>query len=167
MQMELHPDKQVRQMKRLSDTRWACRYEAVDTTCCTYDSILACLEKIVDGDEKSKAIEANGILLQIRTYKFLFLLIVFWRILSCTKMLSDQLQCKDIDMSKAAELVTATMWQLYVNLEVTNIGGMKFLSIQMKLQIYMTLKLCHLSSKDVNEFYQSGWKAVLCLKQQE
>ena len=69
MQMELHPDKQVRQMKRLSDTRWACRYEAVDTTCCTYDSILACLEEIVDGDDKSKAIEANGIL-QIRTYKF-------------------------------------------------------------------------------------------------
>ena len=69
-------------------------------------------------------------------------------------------------MSKAAELVTATMATL-CELEVTNIGGMKFLSIQMKSQIYMTLKLCHLSSKDVNEFYQSGWKVVLCLKQQE
>ncbi len=108
-QCELHSDKPVHQMKRLSDTRWSCRYAAVDTVCCTYDSILACLESIVDGDDRSKAIEANGILLQIRTHKFLFLLVVFWRLLSCTKMLSDSLQGKDMDMSKAAELVSATI----------------------------------------------------------
>ncbi len=81
-QSELHPGKQVRQMQCLSDTRWACRYAAVDTVCSTYDSILACLEDIVDGNDQSKAIKANGILLQIHSYKFLFLLVAFWRILS-------------------------------------------------------------------------------------
>ena len=108
-QSQLYPDKQVRQMKRLSDTRWACRYAAVDTVCCTYDSMLVMLETIVDGDDKCKAVEANGILLQVHTFKFLFLLVVFTRILSCTKRLSDQLQCKDTDMAKAAELVSATI----------------------------------------------------------
>ena len=102
-QSQLHPDKQVRQMQRLSDTRWACSYAAVDTVCCTYDSILATLETIVDGDEKCKAVEANGMLLQARTFKFLFLLVVFTRTLSCTKRLSDT------DMAKAAELVSATI----------------------------------------------------------
>ena len=95
--------------KCLSDTRWACRYAAVDKVCCTYDSILATLETIVDGDDKCKAVEVNGILLQARTFKFLFLLVIFTCILSCTKRLSDQLQCKDTDMAKAAELVSATI----------------------------------------------------------
>ena len=36
-------------------------------------------------------------------------LIIFWRILSCTKGLSDHLQSTKIDMSKAADLVTTTL----------------------------------------------------------
>ena len=43
-QLQLHPDKPVRQIQHLSETRWACRYAAVDTICSTYDSILATLE---------------------------------------------------------------------------------------------------------------------------
>ena len=108
-QLELHPDKQTRQLQRLSDTRWACRHDAVDAVCSTYDSLLATLMDIVDGDDKAKAVEANGILLQIHSVKFILLLVMFLRILSCTRRLSDQLQLKDIDMSKAAELVSATM----------------------------------------------------------
>ena len=34
---------------------------------------------------------------------------MFWHILSCTKSLSDQLQSVNIDMAKAADLVTATI----------------------------------------------------------
>ena len=105
-QLHQHPDRQVHQMQRLSDTRWACRYAAVDTVCYTYDSILA---TIVSGDDKAKAVEASGIMHQIYSYQFLFLLILFSRILACTKRLSDQLQCADIDMSKAADLVSATI----------------------------------------------------------
>ena len=53
--------------------------------------------------------EANGIFFQIHTIKFIFLLVVFMRILSFTKRLSDQLLCKDIDMAKAVELVSGTV----------------------------------------------------------
>ena len=67
------------------------------------------LESIIEGDDKAKAVEANGFFLQIHTIKLIFLLVVFMRILSCTKRLSDQLQCKDIDMAKAVELVFGTM----------------------------------------------------------
>ena len=73
------------------------------------DSILATLESIIEGDDKAKAMEANGIFFQIHTIKFIFLLVVFMRILSYTKRLSDQLQCKDIDMAKAVELVSGTV----------------------------------------------------------
>ena len=50
-QSELHPTKQVWQLQRLSDTRWACRYMAVDAVCSRFDSILATLEIIKDGDD--------------------------------------------------------------------------------------------------------------------
>ena len=63
----------------------------------------------MDGDDKMKATEASGIFLQIHNFKFLMKLIIFWRILSCTKGLSDHLQSTKIDMSKAANLVSATL----------------------------------------------------------
>lgn len=108
-QSKLHPTKQVRQLQRLSDTRWACRYLAVDAVCSTFDSILATLEVIKDGDDRPKAVEAIGILTQVRCFRFLLLLIIFWRILSCTKSLSDQLQSTTIDMARAADLAEATI----------------------------------------------------------
>ena len=108
-QKQLHPFKQVRRLQKLSDTRWACRYMAVDAVCCTYDSLLATLEVITDWEDREKAVQANGILLQVRNFRFLLLLVIFDRILSFTKGLSDELQSKSIDMAKAADLVGATV----------------------------------------------------------
>ena len=62
----LHPSKPVHQLQRLSDTRWACRYFAVEAVCSTYDVILATPQVIADGEDRLKATEATGILFQIR-----------------------------------------------------------------------------------------------------
>ena len=104
----LHPGKPVHQLQRLSDTRWACRFNAVDAVCSTFDAILSSLQSIMDNNDKVKAVEASGIYTQIHSFKFLTTLVLFWRILLCTKGLSDQLQSTHINMAKAAELVTAT-----------------------------------------------------------
>ena len=75
-----------------------------DSNLSTFDSILATLEVIKDGDDRPKAVEAIGILTQVRCFRFLLqLLIIFWRILSCTKSLSA------IDMARAADLAEATI----------------------------------------------------------
>ena len=108
-QSELHSDKPQRPLQRLSDTRWSCRYLAVDAVYSTFGAVLATLEEIVDGEDRSRATEAIGILIQVQTYKFLLSLIMFWRILSYTKSLSDQLQSRQIDLAKAADLVLATV----------------------------------------------------------
>ena len=93
---------------RLSDTRWACRYTAVNALCRTYDCVLATLEEIGDGDDRTKAIEAKGLYCQVATFSFILLLIVFDKILSCTKSLSDQLQSTTVDLTQAADLVVGT-----------------------------------------------------------
>ena len=81
-----------------------------DSNLSTFDSILATLEVIKDGDDRPKAVEAIGILTQVRCFRFLLqLLIIFWRILSCTKSLSDQLKSTTIDMARAADLAEATI----------------------------------------------------------
>ena len=59
---QLHPDKQHRQLQKLSDTRWVCRHNAVSAVCYTYD-VLATLFECVSTFDGSKAAEARGLLL--------------------------------------------------------------------------------------------------------
>ena len=99
-QHHLYPNKPPRQLQKLSDTCWACRFLAVDAVCSTFRAILATLQKVV---------EAKGILLQVHCFKFLTTLVTFSRLLFPTKQLSDQLQSSQTDMAKAAELVEGTM----------------------------------------------------------
>ena len=103
-QTELYPTKQIRQLQQLSDTRWACRYFAVDAVCCTYDAIIPTLEDISNSDNRGKAVEARGILCQVKSFKFLLLLVIFSQILSFTKSLSDQLQSVTNHMARSADL---------------------------------------------------------------
>ncbi len=75
-QEEFHPGKQIRCLQKLSDTRWACRQSAVNAICYCYDSAVATLEKNCDGSDRPKAVEARGLLLQIKNFRFLVLLII-------------------------------------------------------------------------------------------
>ena len=108
-QKELHPGKQTKELKRLSDTRWACRSLTLEVIASSYDSIIATLEEIAEDTDKSKAVQAVGHLDQIRTFKFLGSLIIFQRVMSLTKCLSDQLQSKTVDLAFAAGLVSSTV----------------------------------------------------------
>ena len=64
-----HPDKQPRELQRLLDTRWACRYTSLDSICNTFNCILSTLEIIGEGDDKSKAIEAVGFYHHIHSFQ--------------------------------------------------------------------------------------------------
>ena len=78
-QKELHPDKQTRELQRLSDTRWACRYSTVNSICHTLDAILATLEDIAEDSDGTKATQATGLLLQVKSFKFLLCLTKYFQ----------------------------------------------------------------------------------------
>ncbi len=63
----------------------------------------------MNGSDGAKAAEARGLLLQVKPFKFILCLVLFDRILSCTKSLSDALQCTQLDLARAADLVPATI----------------------------------------------------------
>lgn len=108
-QKELNPGKPTKELKRLSDTRWACRSLTLDVIASRYTSIIATLDCVAEDSDRSKAVEAIGLLHQVSSFKFLSSLIIFQRIMSITKSLSDQLQSQTIDMSNAASLVLSTI----------------------------------------------------------
>jgi len=62
-QRELDPNSRIRQLQRLSERRWTCRYFAVDAVYSTYKAVLSTLQIIAEKENRAKAVEPEGILL--------------------------------------------------------------------------------------------------------
>ena len=107
-QKNLHPDRQIRQLQRLVDTRWACSYNAINALCYTFDAVVSTLE-CIGREYDDRAVEAKGLLHQINCFKFLILLIMFDRVFSSVHSLSQHLQNRKINLQKAVDLVSATI----------------------------------------------------------
>ncbi|KAF3841446.1 hypothetical protein F7725_007308 [Dissostichus mawsoni] len=93
-----------RELQRLSDTRWACRYIACRNLMDRLTAVIRVLEEISDEPNPTRAVEARGLLCQI-DIKFIALLTVFRKVLGDTKLLSDMLQSSKIDLCKAIDLI--------------------------------------------------------------
>ena len=104
-------DKSIRVMEipSLSDTRWVCRYAAVQLFLNRYECLILALESIVDeSTDRSEAAEAVGLLAQLQEFSFIFFLQAFDCVLGLTKPLSDTLQTKQLDLATAIDLVDST-----------------------------------------------------------
>ena len=104
IQKEMFPNQAARELQRLSDTRWACRYYA----CRNIQNRLSCVVRLLtilqDDDNSDRAVDARGLLAQING-SFILLLEIFYTILGETKTLSDQLQATSLDLAAAVDLI--------------------------------------------------------------
>ena len=103
-QKELKPGIAPQELKRLCDTRWSCRHYAIRAIKNTLASVIATLENITHGSDRNKAVEVQGLLLQIRKFSFFLCLLIFDSIFAITTKLSDFLQSSSIDLAAAAQL---------------------------------------------------------------
>ena len=108
-QLELHPKQQTRELQKLCETRWACKFNSLDAVCRTFDSIILTLESISDDGDKAKAVEAAGLYHHVHSFSFISCLIILHKIMGITKSLSDQLQSKKIDLAAASDLIISTI----------------------------------------------------------
>ena len=109
-QKELMPDKQPIELKRLIETRWACRHQSIVAVHQTFGSILSTLKAIIDGDDTEKALQALGLLL--KNFQFVICLLIFEYIFGTTKCLSDALQSSDLNLTCAVFLISSVENQL-------------------------------------------------------
>ena len=78
-------------------------------TLCVALLMLGTLSAIVNGCNGVNSAKARGLLLQVSSSRFVLCLVIFDRILSCTKSLSDMLQSTQLDLTRAADLVSVTI----------------------------------------------------------
>lgn len=95
----------VLEIPQLSDTRWVCRYVAVELFQTRNDCLLDALYDIQNCRDRSAAAESQGLIMQLEEFSFIVYLCIFEEILGLTKPWSDHLQAKELDLSCAMDLV--------------------------------------------------------------
>ena len=106
-QKELRLRQEIR-LKKLSNTRWACRHTFINAIAATIKAVIASLEVIADGVDREKAVEANVLLVQVKKKQFL---LAFQQLFGIT-VKSDVLQAEKLDFVNAANYIEATMGTL-------------------------------------------------------
>jgi len=72
----------VRELGRLSDTRWTCRYRNIAMLHERYDVILAVLEEVQQLNDVAIRSQSRGLIHELRSYQFVTNLMIFNKILS-------------------------------------------------------------------------------------
>ncbi|ROL52542.1 Zinc finger MYM-type protein 1 [Anabarilius grahami] len=95
-----------RELQRLSDTRWACRYQACKNIKDRLPAVLRVLHDIDVENRGERSVEARGLLAQL-DLTFIGTLVIFSKVLGEAKFLADMLQSTSLDLAKAVDLVEA------------------------------------------------------------
>uniref|UniRef100_A0A667WWJ6 DUF4371 domain-containing protein n=1 Tax=Myripristis murdjan TaxID=586833 RepID=A0A667WWJ6_9TELE len=106
IQRSMYQEDQPRELPRLSDIRWACRYYACRNLMDRLPAVLQVLHDIDEENNGDRSVEARGLRGQINL-DFIGLLATFRRILGDTKFLSDMLQSPSLDLARAIDLIEA------------------------------------------------------------
>nr|XP_054594271.1 zinc finger MYM-type protein 1-like [Nothobranchius furzeri] len=94
----------TRELQKLSDTRWACRFIALRNIMDRLPALKRVLQETAQERRGEKSSEARGLLAQI-DLEFVVHLVTLRTLFGETKLLSDMLQSSTVDLSKAADLV--------------------------------------------------------------
>lgn len=86
-------------LERLNPTRWAGRYSSLLAVKLRYIDIMKALTKIIlTSNKREDREEANRIKKNISKFEFIFMCVIFTKILSQTYLASNKLQAENIDV---------------------------------------------------------------------
>ena len=106
IQRTMYPHDQPRELPKLSDVRWNCRFHACRNLMDRLPAVLRVLHDIDEENNGDRCIEARGLHPQI-DLNFIVLLATFKRILGDSNSLSTMLQSKKLDLAAAVDLIEA------------------------------------------------------------
>jgi hypothetical protein len=108
VQLLLHPHQKVKELKRLSDTRWSCRAAAIEAVKSTFPAILMTLGQLSHEADADRMTCARGLLAQL-DFNFAGRLVIYSELFGATNVLSKALQDSRLPLAAAAQLVQATI----------------------------------------------------------
>ncbi|XP_076324657.1 zinc finger MYM-type protein 1-like [Tachypleus tridentatus] len=103
VQKELEPVNQHIELKRLSDTRWACKRAAYLAVKRNLPAIVTTLKRLVEGDNVHRATELKGLCI-LQDQQFVASLVAIEKLLLMKKQLSVCLQSPDLQQASAEDL---------------------------------------------------------------
>lgn len=104
IQKQLYPAKPIRELQRLSDTRWACRYAACRAVLDRLSAVVQLLSELEAGANAKRAVEARSLLIAVDS-RFVLMLTFMCDIFGRTQSLSLMLQSSSIDFDAAIVLL--------------------------------------------------------------
>ncbi|XP_076359149.1 zinc finger MYM-type protein 1-like [Tachypleus tridentatus] len=103
VQKELEPVNQYKELKRLSDTKWACQRADCLAVKRTFPANVTTLKRLAEGDNVHRAIESKGLCILL-DQQFVTSLVAIEKLLLMTKQLSDHFQSPDLQLASAENL---------------------------------------------------------------
>ncbi|KAI4831037.1 hypothetical protein KUCAC02_002638 [Chaenocephalus aceratus] len=110
-QKELEPTEKLVELKKLSDTRWACQYSALWAIQKTLPAIYATLDEVITQSNARRKTEARAVKALIDAH-FAVQLTLFEDMFRATTFLSDHLQSPDLQLASATDLVESVITSL-------------------------------------------------------
>lgn len=104
IQKELHPNRQCLELERSTDTRWSSKSGSVSKVLVLLDVILETLAQFSETSGHTK-VEAESLLQQIQTKKFLFLLVTFGKLFESSDFATKGLQSGSLTVTDCIDLI--------------------------------------------------------------
>lgn len=108
-QEQLLPGQRSLRFKILSTTRWSSHSSAIDMVLLTYPAILSSLEILQNDSDLNTKKTAKGLLKNIKSFKFILMLVIFKDIFIITSPLSKYLQSANIDFFQAITFLDSAL----------------------------------------------------------
>ena len=100
----MHKGERIRELQKLSDTRWSCRYVACQAVRDRFAAIVSLLTKLASESHAHRAVEARSLLLAIDA-NFVVTLYMMCDVFGKLQCLSSMLQASSLDLAKAVDLI--------------------------------------------------------------
>ncbi|XP_034033315.1 zinc finger MYM-type protein 1-like [Thalassophryne amazonica] len=104
MQKEMHPGRPCLELERSVDTRWSSKAGSVDKILTLFDVILEVLAECAESSGQTK-VDAQSLLQQIQTKKFLFLLVTFGKLFETSSFATQGLQSPTLSVTGCIDLI--------------------------------------------------------------
>jgi hypothetical protein len=105
LQQTMYPGQRVCELKRLSDTRWACREDALRSLKKVLSAVVKLLQNMADSDPPDSAAGDARMLLRSIDFEFILCMEITTPIFNETAIASAALQRKNLDLSSSYTIV--------------------------------------------------------------